>query len=54
MPSIAGYVRYSSDRQKETSVDDQIHLLTELTTRHGWPTPRSPVLIPSARRFSGF
>lgn len=39
MPSIAGYVRYSSDRQKETSVDDQIRLLTDLATRHGWPAP---------------
>jgi DNA invertase Pin-like site-specific DNA recombinase len=46
------YARYSTDKQNERSIDDQLALLRDLAKRHGWrivdeatpPTrrPRSP------------
>lgn len=35
----AAYVRYSSDKQKETSTADQLILLEALAKRHDWPSP---------------
>jgi site-specific DNA recombinase len=40
MSRPAAYVRYSSDRQRETSIDDQLSLLAALADRHDWTAPR--------------
>ncbi len=33
------YARYSSDRQRSASIDDQVREGCALATRHGWPKP---------------
>lgn len=36
MTRVAIYARYSSDRQREASIEDQVRLCEEHTTREGW------------------
>ena len=43
MTKVAIYARYSSDQQREASIEDQIRLCQERAAREGWkvakPTP---------------
>ena len=36
IPRAVVYARYSSDSQRDASVDDQIRICKELITREGW------------------
>jgi site-specific DNA recombinase len=36
MPAVAIYARFSSDRQRETSADDQVRICRERAEREGW------------------
>ena len=36
---VAAYLRYSSDSQREASLDDQLRNLRAYCSRHGWPVP---------------
>ncbi len=39
MPRIAAYARYSSDSQREASLDDQLRNCRAYCDRQGWPAP---------------
>jgi site-specific DNA recombinase len=36
MPRVAIYARYSSDKQRDASIEDQVRVCRELATREGW------------------
>jgi len=36
MPAVALYARYSSDHQREASIEDQLRICRERALREGW------------------
>lgn len=45
---VAVYARYSTDAQKETSIDDQIRTCEEVAKRYGWQLSRSLIFADDA------
>lgn len=41
MPAAAIYARYSSDQQRDASIEDQVRLCRERADREGWPVQAS-------------
>ena len=39
MPTVATYARFSTDMQRDSSIDDQRRNCLAFATRHGWPEP---------------
>lgn len=48
MMRVAVYARYSSERQSETSIEDQIRRCRELAARNGWTVPDELLFTDSA------
>lgn len=38
---VAAYARYSSDQQRDASLEDQLRNCREFAARHGWPAPEA-------------
>lgn len=41
MPAVALYARYSSDHQRDASIEDQLRLCRERAAHEGWPIAHS-------------
>jgi site-specific DNA recombinase len=48
MVRAACYARYSSDLQKETSIEDQLRIARDYAARHGWSVPQEHIYSDSA------
>jgi len=51
MPRVAIYARYSSDNQRDASIEDQIAVCRRYAERQGWTG--MPIVPSPAQAFSG-